>query len=104
MLFRSEGTGSTTYGPTVTKPINAGTYQVTATVTEDLNYAGATSAPYAIIIKKADASINVNLYSVIYDGTEHISTGSVTGAASESLSGLVLSETAHTDAGNYTDN
>lgn len=102
--YSYEGTGSTTYGPTVTKPINAGTYQVTATVTEDLNYAGATSAPYAIIIKKADASINVNLYSVIYDGTEHISTGSVTGAASESLSGLVLSETAHTDAGNYTDN
>jgi hypothetical protein len=101
--YSYEGAGTTTYGPGTTKPTNAGNYAVTATVTEDLNYAGATSVPYAFTISKADAVINVNPYSEIYNGTEYISSGSAMGVSSENLSGLDLSGTAHTNAGNYTD-
>lgn len=97
------GTGSTSYGPNATKPTNAGTYEVTATVAEDLNYAGATSSPYAFTINKADAAINVNAYSETYNGTEYISSGSAIGVSSENLSGLDLSGTSHSSAGNYTD-
>jgi hypothetical protein len=83
--YSYSGTGSTSYGPGAVKPTNAGTYAVTATVAEDLNYAGATSAPYAFTISKANAVINVSPYSEIYNGTEYISSGSATGVSSENL-------------------
>ena len=57
----------------------------------------------AIDISKADATCAVTGYSVPYDGNEHIATGSCTGVKGESLSGLDLSGTKHTNAGSYTD-
>src|SRR6185437_6391042 len=54
-------------------------------------------------IKKADATIMVTPYSVIYDGNAHLAAGSATGAKGESLSGLDLSGTSHTNAGTFTD-
>lgn len=101
--YSYEGSGSTNFGPSATKPTNAGTYTVTAAVEADDNYAGATSAPYAFTINKADATININAYSVTYNGSEHLSAGSATGVSSENLSGLDLSGTAHTSAGDYND-
>jgi len=55
----------------------------------------------AIVITKADAAITVTPYSATYDGNAHTATGSATGVLGESLSGLVLSGTTHTNAGDY---
>src|SRR5206468_1927113 len=52
-------------------------------------------------IAKANATITVAPYSVTYDGSAHTATGSATGAKAESLSGLDLSGTTHTNAGDY---
>jgi len=54
-------------------------------------------------IKKADATISVTPYDVIYDGNSHTATGSATSVKGESLSGLDLSGTTHTYAGTYND-
>lgn len=101
VTYSYEGTGSTVYGPSSIKPIDAGTYVATATVAEDENYLGATSLPYAFTILKADAIINITSYSVTYDGLPHISTGNAVGVLGEALSGLDLSATTHTNAGTY---
>ena len=50
-------------------------------------------------IAKANAAITVTPYSVTYDGAAHTATGTATGVLSESLSGLDLSGTTHTNAG-----
>jgi len=54
-------------------------------------------------IGKADANVTVTAYSVTYDGNAHTAVGSVTGAKGESLSGLDLSGTTHTNASTYSD-
>ena len=59
------------------------------------------SGDVAIEISKADAAIVVTPYSVTYDGDPHTATGTATGAKGESLSGLDLTGTTHTDAGDY---
>lgn len=101
VTYSYEGTGSTSYGPSSLKPINAGTYNATATVEEDDNYAGATSAPYPFEISKADAVISVTPYAVSYNGLSYTAIGIATGVSDEVLSGLDLSGTTHTNAGNY---
>ncbi|NVN97713.1 MAG: hypothetical protein HXX17_00180, partial [Geobacteraceae bacterium] len=53
------GTGSTSYGPNSAKPSAAGTYALTASVAADSNYNGATSAPFAFTINKADTVTTV---------------------------------------------
>src|SRR5262249_5088546 len=57
----------------------------------------------AIVISKADASLTVTPYCVTYDGDPHTATGSALGVKGESLSGLDLSGTTHTNAGTYSD-
>jgi hypothetical protein len=52
-------------------------------------------------IAKADATCTVTAYTVTYDGSSHTATGSCTGIWGESLSGLILSATTHTEAGDY---
>lgn len=54
-------------------------------------------------INKANAAIAVTAYRVTYDGMPHISTGVAKGVLGEMLSGLNLSGTAHTNAGNYSE-
>ncbi len=54
-----------------------------------------------VTITKANAIIDVTPYSVIYDGASHTDTGTATGILSESLAGLDLSATTHTNAGSY---
>ena len=103
VIYSYQGTGSTSYGPSSAKPINAGSYSVTATVAEDDNYLEATSAPYNFTISKANATIALNAYTVTYDGNLHVTTGTAKGVSAEDLMGLDLSATAHTDADNYTD-
>ena len=53
-------------------------------------------------IDKANATIVVTPYSVTYDGRAHTATGTAKGVQGESLSGLDLSGTTHTNAGDYT--
>ena len=61
------------------------------------------SGDVAIDISKANPTVNVIPYSVIYDHLSHTATGTVTGVKGESLSGLDLSGTTHTNPGTYTD-
>ena len=49
--------GGVTYDPTATKPTNAGSYSVIATVAESSNYTAASSSPYAFTIGKGDQTI-----------------------------------------------
>jgi hypothetical protein len=53
------------------------------------------------IINKANASVTFNPYSVTYDGTAHTATGTAKGVLGESLAGLSVSGTTHTNAGDY---
>ncbi len=55
------------------------------------------------LITSPDATCVVNPYNLSYDGTDHTATGSCTGPHGEVLDGLDLSNTTHTDVGNYTD-
>jgi hypothetical protein len=104
VTYSYSGAGTTSYGPSATKPVDAGTYSATATVAADDNYNSATSAPYNFTILKADPTISVTPYSVTYDGTPNTSAGTAVGISSENLAGLDLSNTTHTSAGTYSDN
>ena len=70
------------------------------TFTGGTNYNDA-SGDVAIVINKANATINVTPYHVTYDGNPHTVTGTATGVKGESLGGLDLSGTTHTNAGDY---
>ncbi|MEJ0001766.1 MAG: MBG domain-containing protein [bacterium] len=59
------------------------------------------SGDVAITINKANATIVVNSYNTAYDTAAHTATGTATGVLAESLSGLDLSGTTHTAAGDY---
>ncbi len=101
ITYSYEGIGGTSFGPSFIKPMDAGTYSVTATVDEDDNYAGAISVPYPFEVLKADAIINVTPYSVTYDGFAHSAIGVASGVLGEVLSGIDLSGTVHSNAGHY---
>ena len=66
------------------------------------NYADA-SGTANDVISKATAVIAVTPYGVTFDGAAHTATGAATGVLGESLSGLNLSTTTHTNAGGYAD-
>jgi large repetitive protein len=52
-------------------------------------------------IDKVNANVSVTAYDVTYDGNPHTATGSATGIHGETLAGLTLSGTTHTNAGTY---
>ncbi|HEV2277765.1 MAG TPA: hypothetical protein VGS02_06305, partial [Acidobacteriaceae bacterium] len=81
---------------------NAGTYATDGWTFTDAtgNYNNA-SGTVSDHIAKANATISVNAYSVTYDGNTHTATGSATGVKGETLAGLDLSGTTHTNAGTY---
>jgi hypothetical protein len=72
----------------------------TATFTGGTNHFGSTDAK-SITITKANATIIVTPYDVTYNGAAHIATGSATGVLGESLAGLDLSDTTHTNASGF---
>jgi hypothetical protein len=55
------------------------------------------------VIGKAEAVCEVTEYDVTYDGDAHTATGTCLGVMEETLEGLDLSATTHTDADTYTD-
>ena len=80
---------------------NAGTYTGDAWTFANANY-NDQSGTVNDTIARANVTIAVTPYSVTYDGNAHTATGSAKGALGESLSGLKLSDTTHTNVGNYT--
>ena len=60
-----------------------------------------TSGTVSDAIAKANAVIVVTPYSVTYDAAAHTATGTAKGVLGESLAGLDLSGTTHTNAGTY---
>jgi hypothetical protein len=95
--------GESLSGVTGTLRTNAGTYVDTVTFTDQTgNYRNATKFVKDYIAKAA-ATLTVTGYLVTYDGTAHEAIGAATGVLGESLSGLDLSGTTHTNAGTYTD-
>ena len=82
---------------------NASTYSDSWTFTDVTgNYKNAAGS-VSDAISKADPTCSVTSYSVTFDANAHMATGSCTGVVSESLSGLDLSGTTHTNAGTYAD-
>lgn len=89
-----------TYNGSSNPPNNAGTYSVAAQVNQSWVTGSATGN---LTIAKAVPAISVAGYSVVYDRTEHVATGSVTGVGGVSLAGLNLTGTKHTNAGTFND-
>ena len=87
-IFTYTGTGSTTYGPSTLQPTNAGTYNVTASVVENVTYAFAYATASFTISPKALTIGAASIASKTYDGSA--TSGVVTAG---SLSGFVSSET-----------
>jgi len=79
---------------------NVGTATASYTYAGDANHDGSSDSKN-FEITKANATISVTPYNVTYDGNPHTATGTATGVNGESLSGLDLSGTTHTNAGAY---
>ena len=60
------GIAPTSYTASATKPTNAGSYSVTATVATDTNYLSASSAPHTFTISKSALEITASSPTVIY--------------------------------------
>jgi hypothetical protein len=81
---------------------NAGTATADASYGGDSNHFGSSDTK-TFAINKANATITVTGYNVIFDNALHTATGSAKGVLGESLSGLDLSNTAHKLVGTYND-
>jgi hypothetical protein len=91
---------SLTPGASYANNTNVGTATASYTYAGDSNHDGSSDSKN-FEITKANATISVTPYSVTYDGNPHTATGTATGVNGESLSGLDLSGTTHTNAGAY---
>jgi hypothetical protein len=69
VTYSYSGTGATSYSASATRPTNAGTYQVIATLAADSNYNGAVSSPFAFTINKASLTITANNVNKTYGAT-----------------------------------
>lgn len=64
--------GGATYGPSATRPSNAGAYQMVATVAASGNYSSASSSPYGFNINRAASTVTVTgATSYVFNGSEH---------------------------------
>ncbi len=80
---------------------SAGTYNDAWTFTDATGNYNNASGTVSDVINKANATVTVTPYSVTYDGSTHVASGTVVGVKGEPLSGLNLSGTAHVQAGDY---
>ena len=111
ITYSYAGTGSTVYAANATKPTNAGTYQVIASVAADANYNAASSTALAFTIGQASSSITATgttsfTYTATAQGpatnTKSGSTGSITYSYSGTGSTTyIASATKPTAAGTY---
>ncbi len=94
--------GSGSGSATVTMTSGTGTCTVNYNQAGNSSYTAAPQVSSSTIAQKANATINVTGYAVIYDGASHTATGTATGVSSADLSVLLdLSGTTHTAAGTY---
>ena len=109
LTFTYTGTGSTTYGPTSAPPTNAGTYSVSALLT-DSNFTGSASA-VAFIINKATATVTLGNLAQTFTGSPLSATATTTPSGLSTVSFTYTgtggttyptSATAPTNAGSYT--
>ncbi|MEY4594060.1 MAG: hypothetical protein RIQ47_470, partial [Bacteroidota bacterium] len=84
-----EGTGTTSYGPSSTRPTSAGEYTATATIASDGNYEQASSSATAFTIAKAALTVTANDVSK----TEGLTLTGGSGSTAFTSSGLQNSET-----------
>jgi hypothetical protein len=91
---------SLTPGASYANNTNAGTATASYAYAGDPNHDGSNDSK-TFEITKANATISVTPYNVTYDGNPHTATGTATGVNGESLSGLDLNGTTHTNAGTY---
>ena len=98
----TDGSGVATLQNASLNGINANTYAsgVSAKFAGDATFL-ANGATNTLTVNKADAAIAVTSYNVPFDGNSHTATGTATGVNGESLSGLDLGGTQHTNAANY---
>jgi hypothetical protein len=80
--------------------VTAGGCTATATFAGNQNHDVSSDTKH-ITINKADPVCTITPYTVTYDGSVHSVTGLCKGIAGVTLSGLDLSGTTHTDAGDY---
>jgi hypothetical protein len=92
----------TNVGATFTMTSGTGTCTVKYDQAGNDNYNAAPQVTESVTAQKANAVISVTPYDVTYDGNAHTATGSATGVKGEALSGLNVSGTTHTNAGDYT--
>ena len=105
------GVTGTTYGPTATKPTNAGSYTVTATVAADASYTTATSSALGFTIGKASSTVAVTgttsfTYNATNQGPNTSDTTGSSGSVTYSYVGVsgtsyTASATPPTNAGSY---
>jgi hypothetical protein len=85
---------------TVTASLTAGDFTAAAgTLASNYNLPTTASGPGHIV--KANATIEVTPYNLTYDAGAHTAAGTAKGALNESLSGLDVSGTTHTNASDY---
>lgn len=98
----TDGSGVATVSNASLAGINANTYPtgVGASFGGDGTYI-ASNATNTLTVNRADATIVVTPYNVPFDGNPHTATGTATGVNSESLAGLNLSGTTHTNVASY---
>jgi len=115
VTYNYAGSGGTSYPASATKPTDAGSYAVTATVAADSNFNSASSSATAFTIAKATPSLSVTNSPVIYNGSAQAAavSGSVAGTVSSvKYNGLatvpsavatyaVTADFAPTDSANY---
>lgn len=86
VTYEYTGTDGTTYGPTTTAPIDAGTYTVTATFTMDSKYEQLDSVNSSLTITKADQNLTGEDVSLAYgDADRYVVVGSAVGVVSYSV-------------------
>jgi hypothetical protein len=108
VTYSYEGTGATVYGPSATRPENAGTYQVTATLNEDANYyAAAPVTENFTILQKELTLIDLGTNDKVYDATTAASFTIVPagpGVPGTRLAGIIPGDTVgYTPAGYFFD-
>jgi len=77
------GSGATAYGPTAVPPIHAGSYVVSATVT-DPNYSGVATTATLLVQVQAGATVTFDQTAFVYDGQAHSPQASMPGDANVS--------------------
>ena len=86
-----------------TSHTSAGTYTDTWTFTDPTGNYQSANGTISDSIARARVTVTVTSYSVTYDGNAHAASAAVVGVLGESLSGLDVADTTHTNAGTYAD-